>query len=96
MDADGNDNTPEWGYCTYAGCREAATPIWLSGEYPDDPDVLRCPTHLGSLINGMVVLLKVSHIYVDCMTVQVGPCSRNELWQTRNLLKRIDAILKDL
>jgi hypothetical protein len=45
MDVNGNDNTPEWGYCTIAGCTEAAWPVWLKGSYPDDPDLLLCESH---------------------------------------------------
>lgn len=95
MDVDGNDNSPEWGYCTYPGCREAALPIWLSGGYPSDPDLLRCDRHIGSLINALVILLKASRIYVDRMTIQVGPCPHNEIWQCRNLLKRIDTTISE-
>ncbi len=47
IDVNGNDNTPEWGYCTTQGCKEAAFPIWLSGGPPDDPDLLLCETHIG-------------------------------------------------
>lgn len=50
MDVNGNDNEPEWGYCTAPDCREAAFPIWLSGEYPDDPDLLLCERHIGAEI----------------------------------------------
>lgn len=50
IDVNGNDNTPEWGYCTVAGCEEAAFPIWLSGEEPDDPDLYLCPKHIGARI----------------------------------------------
>lgn len=64
MDVDGNDNTPEWGYCTQPGCSHAALPIWLSGDFPDDPDLLRCERHLGSLINGLMVLLRAARPHV--------------------------------
>lgn len=50
IDVNGNDNTPEWGYCTVEGCKEEAFPIWLSGGYPDDPDLYLCPTHIGARI----------------------------------------------
>ena len=50
MDVNGNDNQPEWGYCTANGCTEAAFPIWESGAYPDDPDLLLCETHIGAEI----------------------------------------------
>lgn len=50
MDVNGNDNQPEWGYCTAPGCHDAAFPIWLAGEYPDDPDLLLCETHIGAEI----------------------------------------------
>ncbi len=58
IDADGNDNQPEWGYCTYPGCTHAALPIWLSGEYPDDADLFLCEQHIGSKINALMVLLQ--------------------------------------
>jgi hypothetical protein len=41
---------PEWGYCTHAGCVEAAEPLWYSGAFPDEPDLLLCNTHTGVLI----------------------------------------------
>lgn len=69
-------------------------PIWLSGDYPDDPDVLRCTRHLGSLINGLAVLLIVARVYVDRITIQVGAYPHDELSQARDLLKRIDTALK--
>jgi len=50
IDADGNDNQPEWGYCTTPDCTNAAYPIWLSGEYPDDPDLFLCDRHIGAEI----------------------------------------------
>jgi len=50
IDVDGNDNTPEWGYCTEAGCKEPALPIWLYGGYPDDADLFLCMDHIGKLI----------------------------------------------
>lgn len=50
MDVHGNDNTPEWGYCTTAGCHEVAFPIWLSGTFPDDADLLLCEEHIGAHI----------------------------------------------
>lgn len=50
IDVNGNDNTPEWGYCTIDGCREEAFPIWQSGGFPDEPDHLLCPKHIGLLI----------------------------------------------
>jgi hypothetical protein len=50
IDVNGNDNQPEWGYCTVAGCKEAAFPIWFSGGEPDDPDLYLCPTHIGARI----------------------------------------------
>lgn len=57
MDVHGNDNTPEWGFCTAPGCTNAAYPIWLSGEYPDDPDLLLCETHIGAEIARLRTLL---------------------------------------
>lgn len=53
IDVNGYDNTPEWGYCTTPGCKEEAFPIWKSGDYPDDPDLLLCPKHLGLLIGDL-------------------------------------------
>lgn len=50
LDVNGYDNTPEWGWCHTEGCKEEAFPIWKSGEYPDDPDLLLCPRHIGLLI----------------------------------------------
>lgn len=50
MDVDGNDNSPEWGYCTAHGCKNAAFPIWYAGDYPDDPDLLLCEVHIGAEI----------------------------------------------
>ncbi len=47
MDVDGNDNSPEWGYCQVAGCEWAAIPCYLSdSDYGvDDPDDLLCVEH---------------------------------------------------
>jgi hypothetical protein len=50
IDVNGNDNTPEWGYCTYPDCKEEAEPIWLSGGFPDDPDLYLCNQHIGAKI----------------------------------------------
>lgn len=50
LDVNGYDNQPEWGYCHKEGCKEEAFPIWKSGDYPDDPDLLLCPKHIGLLI----------------------------------------------
>lgn len=48
MDTDGNDNTPEWGYCTVEDCRYDAIPCYLPGSYPpDEPDDLLCADHCG-------------------------------------------------
>ena len=58
IDVNGNDNQPEWGYCTYPGCTHDALPIWLSGEYPDDADLFLCEQHIGSKINALVVILR--------------------------------------
>lgn len=44
------DEGPEWGWCTLESCHEAAFPIWLSGGFPDDPDLLLCPKHIGAYI----------------------------------------------
>lgn len=48
IDVNGNDNQPEWGYCAVAGCPEPAYPIWYSGGFPDDPDLLLCEAHIGA------------------------------------------------
>lgn len=48
IDVNGNDNTPEWGYCEHPGCPEPAYPIWFSGGEPDDPDLLLCEAHIGA------------------------------------------------
>lgn len=45
MDVNGNDNTPEWGYCDKDGCTEPAIPCWVEGGPPDDPDDCLCPEH---------------------------------------------------
>lgn len=46
IDANGNDNTPEWGYCQTEGCKEPAIPCYLSGSGPpDEPDDLLCAEH---------------------------------------------------
>jgi hypothetical protein len=50
MDVNGNDNQPEWGWCNAPDCKNAASPIWLSGDYPDDPDLLLCDRHIGAEI----------------------------------------------
>jgi hypothetical protein len=50
LDVNGNDNSPEWGWCRTEGCKEEAFPIWKTGDYPDDPDLLLCPKHIGELI----------------------------------------------
>ena len=47
IDVNGNDNRPEWGWCKTEGCKEEAFPIWLSGDWPDEPDLLLCPKHIG-------------------------------------------------
>ena len=44
------DNRPEWGWCKTEGCDQEAFPIWLSGDYPDEPDLLLCPKHIGARI----------------------------------------------
>lgn len=48
VDVNGNDTTPEWGYCSVAGCGQPAFPIWYSGGFPDDPDLTLCETHIGA------------------------------------------------
>lgn len=58
MDVNGNDNSPEWGWCTWPGCKDAALPIWMSGDFPDDPDFLLCPTHIGSKMNALYCILQ--------------------------------------
>ena len=59
-DVDGNDNQPEWGYCTYPGCTRAALPIWLSGEYPDDADLYFCEQHIGTKIKNLMALVFIA------------------------------------
>ena len=90
MDADGNDNNPEWGYCTHVGCRHEAFPLWLSGGYPDDPDLLLCHEHLGSRMNGAIVLLQVCYRRLD----DLMPYGRSNL--TRELSERIYVFLKEI
>lgn len=53
LDVNGCDNRPEWGYCKNDGCKEEAFPIWTRGDYPDDPDLLLCPKHIGELIDNL-------------------------------------------
>lgn len=48
IDVNGNDNQPEWGYCHAPKCKEPAYPIWYSGGFPDDPDLLLCEAHIGA------------------------------------------------
>lgn len=81
MDVDGNDNSPEWGYCTHVGCRQEAFPIWLSGGYPDDPDLLLCPIHLGSRMNGAIVLLQACHRRLDELGSYGNIDKTIELWK---------------
>jgi len=50
IDVNGYDNSPEWGTCKAEDCKEDAFPIWLAGDYPDDPDLLLCPKHIGARI----------------------------------------------
>lgn len=57
MDVDGNDNSPEWGYCAEPGCGEPAEPLWFSGGPPDDPDLLLCHTHTGERMGKLEALL---------------------------------------
>jgi hypothetical protein len=90
MDVDGNDNGPEWGYCTHPGCRHAAFPIWLSGDYPDDPDLFLCPTHIGSRMNGALVLLQACYQRLD----DLMPYGRSEL--TRELWKHVGVFLAEM
>lgn len=54
MDVNGNDNAPEWGYCTTPGCSEPAEPLWFSGGFPDDPDLLLCYKHIGMLVGSLL------------------------------------------
>lgn len=49
MDANGNDNTPYWGYCQASGCRNAALDFYLpDNEPPNDPDGFYCEDHANS------------------------------------------------
>lgn len=41
---------PEWGYCKIDNCKEPALPMWLGGDYPDEPDLFYCHKHTGMLI----------------------------------------------
>jgi hypothetical protein len=59
MDVHGNDNAPEWGWCRHPdGCREDALPLWLSGDFPDDPDLRLCQRHIGLHIAGLTEVLR--------------------------------------
>lgn len=61
MDADGNDNAPEWGYCRHPdGCREEALPLWFAGDFPDDPDLRLCQRHIGLHIARLEDLLGIA------------------------------------
>jgi hypothetical protein len=46
------DEGPEWGYCTRDGCHEAAEPVWLNADYPDDAELMLflCHKHIGAYI----------------------------------------------
>lgn len=49
IDADGNDNAPEWGNCNHEGCNSPAQPFWLpDSAYPNDPDGYYCEEHANS------------------------------------------------
>ena len=58
MDVHGNDNTPEWGLCETPGCSEPAEPLWFSGGFPDDPDLLLCYRHTGEHIGKLQELAR--------------------------------------
>lgn len=90
MDVNGNDNAPEWGWCTYPGCGEAAMPIWLSGEFPDDPDYLLCPQHIGSRLNAALVLLRACHMRLDALG------SYGNMDKTIELTKRVAKYLQEM
>ena len=70
VDVNGNDNAPEWGFCTVQGCREAAYPIWYSGGFPDEPDLLFCDTHIGARIATLERALK--EILVPARWLSIG------------------------
>lgn len=90
MDADGNDNTPYWGYCTYPGCRHAALPIWLSGGETDEPDYLLCLIHFSSRLNDALVLLRACHNRLDALGSYGDMDTTIELW------KRVGVFLKEM
>jgi hypothetical protein len=57
--ADLIDNTPEWGYCTTEGCRQAALPIWFTDDNLGDPDLSLCHRHTGLLMKEMFDTLRM-------------------------------------
>lgn len=90
MDVDGNDNTPAWGYCTYPGCTHAAIPLWLSGGFPDDPDLRLCHTHIESRMNGALVLLRACYARLDALG------SYGDMDTTITLWKRVGVFLQEM
>src|SRR3990167_764924 len=75
MDADGNDNMPEWGYCEVPGCSEPALPLWYSGGFPDDADMKLCVDHIGKRMGALEEALR---------TAQEDTCSLHcpSVWKT--------------
>jgi hypothetical protein len=61
MDVHGNDNTPEWGWCKTEGCGEPAEPLWFSGGFPDDPDLLLCYEHTGQYVGALRAAITEAH-----------------------------------
>ena len=86
----GNDSSPEWGPCMHVGCRHAAFPIWLSGEYPDVPDLLLCLDHIGSRLNDAIVLLQACYLRLDALGSYGNMDATIELW------KHVGVFLKEM
>lgn len=63
IDVNGNDNQPEWGYCAVGGCPEPAYPIWYSGGFPDDPDLLLCDQHSSA---------RILELEKECEALKIG------------------------
>lgn len=72
MDVHGNDNGPEWGLCETPGCSEPAEPLWFSGGFPDDPDLLLCYRHTGEHIGKLRVAVEKALVFHNRYCDRVG------------------------
>jgi len=93
LDVNGYDNTPEWGYCKTEGCKEEAFPIWLSGDYPDDPDLLLCPKHIGARIKELMDTCIDFELTGRMIEGKKSISSSNALF-LRNSMRRVRKVLK--